>query len=83
MGFLFGRIAEKEGIKVTRDEITRRILQIAQQQEVKPEKLIKDLDKSGGFGRIHEDILMAKVVDFIEQNAKIEEVQPSSEAQPA
>ena len=83
MGFLFGRIAEKEGIKVTRDEITRRILQIAQQQEVKPEKLIKDLDKSGGFGRIHEDILMAKVIDFIEQNAKIEEVQPSAEAQPA
>jgi trigger factor len=83
MGFLFGRIAEKEGIKVTRDEITRRVLQIAQQQEVKPEKLIKDLDKSGGFGRIHEDILMAKVVDFIEQNAKIEEVQPSAEAQPA
>ena len=79
LGFLFGRIAEKEGIKVTRDEITRRILQIAQQQEVKPEKLIKDLDKSGGFGRIHEDILMSKVIDFLEQNAQIEEVPPSSE----
>jgi trigger factor len=79
LGFLFGRIAEKEGIKVNRDEITRRVLQIAQQQEVKPEKLIKDLDKSGGFGRIHEDILMSKVIDFLEQNAKIEEVAPSTE----
>jgi trigger factor len=80
LGFLFGRIAEKEGIKVSREEITRRVLQIAQQREVKPEKLIKDLDKSGGFGRIHEDILMSKVVDFLEQNAQIEEVEPAPEA---
>lgn len=80
LGFLFGRIAEKEGIKVTRDEITRRVMQIAQQREMKPEKLIKDLDKSGGFGRIHEDILMSKVVDFLEQNAQIEEVEPAPEA---
>lgn len=80
LGFLFGRIAEKEGIKVTREEITRRVLQIAQQQDIKPEKLVKDLEKSGGFGRIHEDILMAKVVDFLEQNAQIEEVEPAPEA---
>jgi trigger factor len=79
LGFLFGRIAEKEGIKVTRDEITRRVLQIAQAQDVKPEKLIKDLDKSGGFGRIHEEILMAKVIEFLEQNAQIEEVEPAAE----
>ena len=79
MAFLFGRIAEKEGIKVTRDEITRRVLQIAQEREIKPEKLIKDLDKSGGFGRIHEDILMAKVIEFVVQNANIEEVEPSTE----
>jgi trigger factor len=77
LGFLLGRIADKEGIKVTRDEITRRVMQIAQQREVKPEKLIKDLDKSGGFGRIHEDILMSKVIDFLEQNAQIEEVEPA------
>ncbi|HEX7862009.1 MAG TPA: trigger factor [Verrucomicrobiae bacterium] len=79
ISFMFGRIAEKEGIKVTRDEITRRVLQMAQQRDVKPEKLIKDLDKSGGFSRIHEDILMSKVVEFLEQNAQIEEVEPSAE----
>ena len=52
---------------------------MAQQRDVKPEKLIKDLDKSGGFSRIHEDILMSKVVEFLEQNARIEEVDPAAQ----
>ena len=82
LGFLFGRIAEKEGIKVSREEVTRRVLQIAQQREMKPEKLVKELDKSGGFSRIHEDILMSKVVDFLEQSAQIEEVEPAPDAAP-
>ncbi|HVK58189.1 MAG TPA: trigger factor [Candidatus Kapabacteria bacterium] len=82
LGFLFGRIAEKEGIKVSREEVTRRVLQIAQQREMKPEKLVKELDKSGGFSRIHEDILMSKVVDFLEQSAQIEEVEPAPDTAP-
>jgi len=47
---------------------------------MKPEKLVKELQKSNGFGQIHEQILLNKVVDFLEQNAAIEEVQPSPEA---
>lgn len=77
VAFLLGRIAEKEKIQVSREELTQRVLAIAQEREVKPEKLIKDLQKSDGFGAIHEQILLAKVVDFLEQNAAIQEVQPS------
>ena len=76
VAFLLGRVAEKENLQVTREELMGRIVQIAQEREVKPEKLIKDLQKSNGFGQIHEQILLSKAVDFLEQNAKIEEVQP-------
>jgi hypothetical protein len=46
---------------------------------MKPEKLVKDLQRHDGFGQIHEQILLSKVVDFLEKNAVIEEVQPPPE----
>ena len=81
--FLLGRIAEKENIKVTQEEVANRVLQLAQERQVKPEKFVKDLQKVNGFGEIHEQILFSKVIDFLEQNAKIEEVPPAPEEQPA
>jgi len=79
VAFLLGRVAEKENIKVEQEEIAGRVLQIAQERQIKPEKLVKDLQKSNGFPQIHEQILMSKVVDFLEKNAAIEEVQPAPE----
>jgi trigger factor len=76
VAFLLGRIAEKENIKVSREELMGRIVAIANEREVKPEKLVKDLQKNDGFGPIHEQILLAKVVDFLEQHAAVTEVQP-------
>ncbi len=78
VAFLLGRVAEKEKIQVSREELMGRIVQIAQEREVKPEKLIKDLQKSNGFGAIHEQILLSKAVDFLEQHAAIEEVPPAA-----
>jgi trigger factor len=79
VAFLLGRVAEKENIRVTQDEVAQRVLQIAHERQVKPEKLVKDLQKHDGFGQIHEQILLSKVVDFLEKNAVIEEVQPAPE----
>jgi trigger factor len=82
VSFLLGRVAEKEKIQVTREELMGRIVQIANERETKPEKLIKDLQKSNGFGAIHEQILLSKTVDFLEQHAAIEEVQPAPAGAP-
>ena len=80
--FLLGRIAEKENIRVTREELMRAILNISQQREMKPEKFIKEMEKNNGIARLQEDILLMKVVDFLEQNAKIEEVPVAAEGSP-
>jgi trigger factor len=74
--FMLGRIAEKEQIKVTQQEVAQRVLYMAQEREMKPEKLVKELQKTNGFGQIHEQILMSKVIDFLEQHARILEVPP-------
>jgi len=76
--FLLGRIAEKEGIKVTKEEITNRILFLAQQYQMKPDKFLKQLQERDGLPEIQEQILTSKVLDFLQLSAKIEEVPPGS-----
>lgn len=83
IAFLLGRIAEQEKITVSQDEILGRIYAMSEERQVKPDKLIKDLQKNNGINQIHEQILMGKVVDFLEKNAQVEEVAPQPEPQPA
>jgi trigger factor len=81
VSFLLNRIAEKEAIKVGQEEIMQRILMMAQQYQIKPEKLIKQLRDRGGIGEIHEQILTAKVLDFLETNAQVEEISAQGPAE--
>lgn len=72
--FLLQKIAEKEEIKITREEISTRVAQMAAMYQIPPEKFVKDLQKRNGFGEIYEQLMSEKVVNFLEQNAAIEEV---------
>ena len=76
--FVLGRIAEKEGIKAEEREITQRVLVLADQYQIKPEQMVKQLRERNGFPEIEEQIISAKVLDFLELNAKIEEVLPAA-----
>ena len=76
--FVLGRIAEKEAIKVEQKELTQRVLMLAEQYQLKPEQMVKQLRDRNGFGEIEEQIMSAKVLDFLELNAKVEEVLPTA-----
>lgn len=82
VSFLMNRIAEKEGIRIEHDEIMQRILYIAHQNKIKPEKLIKQLKEQGGISEIHVELLNNKVLDFLELNAQVEEIAPAAPANP-
>jgi len=69
---VLGRIAEKEGITATKEEMTRRILQLAAHYQIKPDKLIKQLQEQGGLAQIHRQIIEAKVLDALELYAQEE-----------
>jgi trigger factor len=71
--FVLSRIAEKEGIKVEQAEVSRRVLAMSQQYQMPVQKLVKQLEERNGFGEIQEQIMTAKVLDFLELHAKIEE----------
>jgi len=75
--FVLGRIAQQEGIKAEPEEITQRILYLAQQTQTKPDKLVKELQERNGISEIHEQIISSKVLEFLEQQAKVEDVLPT------
>lgn len=79
VAFLLRKIAEKEDIKVSQEEIAQRINQLATLYQIPAEKFLKDLQKRNGLIEIFDQIMNEKVLDLLQQNARVEEVPPGSE----
>lgn len=73
-GFVIGRIAEKEGIKAEKPQLMARIASLAEENKVSVEKMVKMLEERNGLNEIANEIVTAKVFDFLELNAHIEDV---------
>jgi trigger factor len=76
LNLLVDRIAEKEGIRVSEQELNARLVFLAGQYKMTPDKFVKELEKGAGVYEIHRQLLNEKVVDFLAENAKIEDVPP-------
>ena len=76
VAFLLQKIAEKEDIKVSQEEIAQRIAQLAATYKIPGPKFLKDLQKRNGLIEIYDQIMNEKVMDLLQQQAKIEEVPP-------
>ena len=68
--FLLQKIAEKEDIKVSQEEIATRVHYLAGLYQIAPDKFLKDLQKRNGLIEVYDQIMNEKVIDFLEQNAK-------------
>ena len=69
--FVLLRIAELEGIRATQQEFTHRIGQLAERYEMKPAKLLKELEKRNAIDQITEEIVTAKVLEFLASSASV------------
>jgi trigger factor len=78
VSFLLQKIAEKENIKVSQEEVARRIQTLAAMYQIPPDKFIKDLQKRNGVMEVYDQIASDKVLELLQQNAKIEEVPPGT-----
>jgi trigger factor len=76
--FVMGRIAAKEGIKAERDEVARRIVMLAERYQIKPEQMVKQLQERNGFAEVEEQIVTSKVLDYLEEHARFEEILPGT-----
>jgi trigger factor len=69
--FVLLRIADAEGLRVQREEMLGRIATMAQRNQMTFEKMMKELEKRGAIDQIHEEMLTAKVLEFLVANASV------------
>jgi len=74
LAFLVQRIAEKEKIEVSQEEVLKRAQSLAMAYQIPLDKFIKDLQKRNGVAELYDQVAHEKVLAFLEQNARIEEV---------
>ena len=71
LAFMIQRIAEQEKITVAQDEILKRIQSMAAMYQIPMDKFIKDLQKRDGINEIYDQLTHEKVLEFLENNAKV------------
>ncbi len=74
--FILHRIAEQEGIEVSREEIDQQVRREAARYSVSVDKMRKELKEHDGWDAFAEQILLGKTLDFLKANVS---VQPSVE----
>lgn len=70
--FLLSKIAEKEGVTVTNEELSTRVAILAQVYKIPIGKFVRELERTGGLHQIAEEIMMDKVLDLLEKYALIQ-----------
>src|SRR5712691_10535232 len=74
--FILSRIAEREKIEVSREDVDLRVRQEAARYDISVDKMRKELEEHDGLNNLAEQILLGKTLDFLKANVS---VQPSSE----
>jgi trigger factor len=75
--FLLLRVAEREKLEVSEQDVYRYIIEMASRYEIPVNKLMKDLQRREAIGAIREQILIGKALDLLAANVTVRE--PSSE----
>ena len=82
VSFLFHKISEKEGIRAEQHEMNTRIALMAQANQMPPQKFLQELEKRNGLSEVYQQIIHEKVLDFLHENAKIEDVPAGALSEP-
>lgn len=69
--FILSRIAEREEIRVSREDLFMRISAMAQEMEMSFDKALKEVSKRRLVPQIQSDILAAKALDFVVSAATV------------
>jgi len=76
--FLLRKIAEKEDIKVSQEEVGRRVQTLAAMYNIPMDQFIKRIQERNGIVEVYDQVSAEKTLDFLQENARIEDVAPSA-----
>ncbi len=78
--FVFREVAEKEGIRISEQEINTQVMALAQNTKTPFPKLVKQLEERNGLQEIYQQLLTEKVINFLQEHARIEDIEPAGGA---
>jgi trigger factor len=70
--FILHRIAEREKIEVTKEDLDSRIRQEAARYDISSEKMRKELQQRNALDDVAEQVLLGKTLDFLKADVSIE-----------
>jgi trigger factor len=70
--FILSRIAEREKIEVSREELDARIREEAARYDISVDKMRKELQEHDGLNGLAEQLLLGKTLDFLKANVSVE-----------
>jgi len=73
--FILHRIAEREKIQVTKEDVDLRIRQEAARYDISPDKMRKELQQQDALNDVAEQILLGKTLDFLKANVSVEQIE--------
>jgi trigger factor len=73
--FILSRIAEREKIEVSREELDARIREEAARYDISVDKMRKELQDHDGLNGLAEQLLLGKTLDFLKANVSVEKTQ--------
>src|SRR5213080_4469775 len=76
--FILHRVAEREKIQITKEDVDVRIRQEAARYDISPDKMRKELQQRDALDDIAEQILLGKTLDFLKANVSVKRVQEST-----
>ncbi len=72
--FILNKAAEELDVQIQNEEINARIVQMAMQQNKRPEQVVEELQKSGQAQTLMQQVREHKTIDQILSDAEVEEV---------
>jgi trigger factor len=70
--FILQRVAERENLKVSREDLDQRVRQEAARYNVSVDKMRRELDEHDGLSALAEQVLLGKTLDFLMTNVSVE-----------
>lgn len=79
VSFILEQIAKREALEVPGQKVAMALAQIAERQKMAPKKFMAEAQKSGLIDNVRGDLLLQEALEFLKDNATVEETEPEAE----
>ena len=79
VSFILEQVAKTENLEVPGQKIAMALAQLAERQRTPAKKFMADAQKSGLIDNVRADLLLQEAMEFLKDNAAVEETEPEAE----